>query len=91
MNHLDPTWHSFQCCASAAQAAAFSENCLFSLSTLEIDSPADATSFALTEQELPGIWRWAIVNASGQVIDHGSEPTQACAKLASARAPRLAV
>ena len=86
---LDPTWQSFESLTSGAAAAAYSEHCIFSLATLEIDCPSGATSFALTERELPGLWRWAIVNARGQVIDHGSETTQAGAKLASANALAL--
>ncbi len=89
MTILNPTWRTFQSFTSGAEAAAYSENCMFSLSTLEIDRRSGTTNFALTERELPGAWRWAIVNARGQVTDHGSEPTQAGAKLVSASALAL--
>jgi hypothetical protein len=84
MTALNPIWRTFQNVVSAAEAASYSENCVFSLSTLEIDCPPGATTFAITEREHPDVWRWAIVNARGRVIDHGSEPTQAGAKLVSA-------
>jgi hypothetical protein len=83
MTTLEPIWRNFQSFTSAAEAAAYSENCIFSLATLEIDCPSGTSSFALTEREHPGVWRWAIVNAAGKVIDHGSEATQEGAKLAS--------
>ena len=80
---FDLTWRSFQSLSSGAEAAAFSESCIHSLGTLEIACPSGTTIFALTEEKQPGVWRWAIVNAMGQVIGEGWEPTQAGAKLAS--------
>jgi len=41
-----------------AEAASFSRCCRFSLGTLEVDCDPATRSFALTEQELPGAWRW---------------------------------
>lgn len=83
---LNPTWQTFQSIASGAAAAAYSEQCVFSLATLEIDCPCGATSFALTEREQPGLWRWAVVNEWGRVVALGSEPSQTGAKRASAEA-----
>ena len=89
MTTLVPIWHNFQDITSDAEAASYAANCIFSLATLEISHPPGSTRFALTEQERPGGWRWAIVDARGQVMDHGLEPTQADAKLASAGALAL--
>ena len=86
MNPLDTVWIPFRSIESGAEAAAYSENCIYSLATLEIDRPPESTSFALTEQEYSDAWRWAIVDATGQVIQHGSAPTQELAKQASVRA-----
>jgi hypothetical protein len=81
---LDPTWLAFESLTPGVEAAACSANCLFSFATLEIAHPAGAACFALTERRQPGAWRWAIVNAIGEVTDDGWEPTQDGAKLASA-------
>jgi len=75
-----PTWRCFQNIPSDAEASSFSECCLFSLSTLEVDCDPDTHSFALTEQERPGAWRWAIINDRGVTLDAGCESTQVRAK-----------
>jgi hypothetical protein len=80
----DPIWRTFQSVSSAAEAAAYAHSCIFSLATLEIACSPGATPYALTEQEQPGVWRWAVVDEMGRVIHDGWEPTQAGAKLASA-------
>jgi hypothetical protein len=89
MATIEPTWRTFQSVTCSAEAAAFSENCSFSLATLEIDCPPGATCFALTEQEHPDVWRWAVVDSAGRVVDHGCEPTQGIAKTVSASALAL--
>jgi len=73
-------WRCFQAIPSDAEASAFSESCLYSLATLEVDCDSATRNFALTEQELPGIWRWAVISARGVIIQAGCEPTQMAAK-----------
>src|ERR1039457_4795820 len=76
MSLLVPIWRCFQTISSDAEAASFSECCLFSLATLEVDCDPETKSFALTEQERPGAWRWAVVNDRGVILHAGCEPTQ---------------
>ena len=73
-------WRCFRNVASDAESAAFSERCLYSLATLEIDCDPQSHRFALTERERPGTWRWAIVNDRGAVLQSGCEPSQDEAK-----------
>ena len=82
MSLLHPHWRCFQAVVSAAEASAFAECCLYSLATLEVEVDSDPAtrSFALTEQEQPGAWRWAIISARGVVLHNGCEPTQLDAK-----------
>lgn len=80
MSHLAPHWRCFQSISSGAEASSFAECCLFSLATLEMDCDPESKSFALTEQEQPGAWRWATVNDHGVVLHDGCEPTQVEAK-----------
>ena len=93
MNTLDlqSCWRSFRCLASDAEAAAYSECCIFSLATLEIACQPGATTFALTERKEPEVWRWAVVDALGRVVDDGWEPCQAGAKQAAAQALQAAL
>lgn len=86
MSLLVPNWRCFQNIFSDAEAASFSEFCLFSLSTLEVACDPASTNFALTEQERPGAWRWAIINDRNVVLQAGREPTQVAAKKAAVRA-----
>jgi len=74
------TWRCFQTISSDAEAAAFSECCLFSLATLEVDCDPVTKNFALTEQEGPGAWRWAIISDRGAVLQAGRESTLLAAK-----------
>ncbi len=74
------SWRCFQSLPSDAEALSFSENCLFSLATLEVDCDSATQSFALTEQERPDAWRWAIVSDRGTVLCAGCEPSQLKAK-----------
>lgn len=83
MSLLIPHWRCFQTVASGAEASSFAECCRFSLATLEVDCDDETKNFALIEQEGPGIWRWAIVNALGSVLNDGNEPTQLGAKQAA--------
>lgn len=80
MSHLFPAWRCFQSIPSDAEASSFSEQCLFSLATLEVDCDPETRSFALTEQERPDTWRWAIISDRGAILHDGTEPTQAEAK-----------
>ena len=80
MSLLVPHWRCFQSVSSGAEASSFSESCLFSLATLEVDCDPATHSFALTEEEQPGIWRWAIVSERGVILHAGCEPTQGAAK-----------
>ncbi len=84
MSPLVDDWRCFRNVASDAEAAAFSERCLFSLATLEIDCDPETHRFALTEREQPGAWRWAIVNDRGAILLAGREPTQDEAKTIAA-------
>jgi hypothetical protein len=86
MSFLNPHWRSFQSVSSGAEAASFSECCLYSLGTLEVDCDPATRSFALTEQEQPGAWRWAIVDDLGDVLHAGCETTQGEAKKVAAEA-----
>jgi hypothetical protein len=74
------TWRCFQTLSSDAEALSFSEKCLFSLATLEVDCDPATLSFALTEQERPDAWRWAIISDRGAVLCAGCEPSQLEAK-----------
>ena len=80
MSFLVPNWRSFQNVSRGAEAASFSRCCRFSLGTLEVDCDPATLSFALTEQELPGAWRWAIISDQGGVLSAGCESTQVAAK-----------
>jgi hypothetical protein len=75
-----PAWCPFRAISSAGEAAEVSVNCLFSLSTLETVFNSDLTTFALTEKENLGVWRWAIINSDGSILDEGRQPTQVQAK-----------
>jgi hypothetical protein len=86
MSLFAPTWRCFQSITSDAEALSFSECCLFSLETLEVDCDPATRSFALTEQERPGAWRWAIISDRGVILQAGSEPTQGEAKKVAAGA-----
>ena len=64
---------------SSAEAAILSARCRYSLATAEvICSPAD-TFFALTEQEHPEVWRWAVYGTRDIALEEGSAPTRAAA------------
>ena len=80
MSLLVPNWRCFQSITSDAEAASFSECCLFSLATLEVDCDSETKSFALTERQRPDAWRWAIVNARGLILQGGCASTQGEAK-----------
>ena len=80
MSLLLSNWRCFQAVSSDAEASSFSASCLFSLATLEVDCDPDTKSFALTEREHPGAWRWAIISARGIILQAGCEPTQVEAK-----------
>ena len=80
MSFLAPNWRSFQNLSPGAEAASFSRCCRFSLGTLEVDCDPATRSFALTEQEQPGMWRWAIISDRGGVLLAGSASTQVEAK-----------
>jgi|GEM_PF-1097411 len=80
MSQVVPIWRCFRTIPSDAEALLFSEHCLFSLATLEVVCDSATRSFALTEQERPGVWRWAIINDRGVILQAGSEPSQAAAK-----------
>jgi len=84
MSHLVPIWRCFQSISSDAEASSFSESCLFSLATLEVNCDPVTDSFALTEQERPGAWRWAIIGDCGAILHAGCEPTQLAAKKVAA-------
>ncbi|MBI3886285.1 MAG: hypothetical protein HY302_11230 [Opitutae bacterium] len=73
-------WCPFGTIPSAAEAAMVSESCRFSLATLEVVCRAGSSSFAVTECEHADVWRWAIINTAGRVVDDGHEPTQTAAK-----------
>ena len=73
-------WRRFKTITSDAEALLFSQNCLFSLATLEVDRDPETNNFALTEQEQPNVWRWALVSDEGEVIQTGNEPTQVAAQ-----------
>ena len=80
MSLLIPNWRCFQAVSSDAEASSFSASCLFSLATLEVNCDPETKSFALTEQERPGAWRWAIISVRGMILQAGCEPTQVEAK-----------
>src|SRR5471032_2782024 len=80
MSLLEPTWRCFQNISLDAEASSSSECCLVSLATLEVDCDPETKNFALTEQERPGAWRWAIITRGGAILHAGCEPTQVEAK-----------
>ena len=80
MSLLIPNWRSFQTVSSDAEAAAFSARCLFSLATLEVTCDPETNNWALTEQERPGVWRWAVISAGGATFQDGREYTRETAK-----------
>ncbi|RFC48814.1 MAG: hypothetical protein DUW69_001103 [Verrucomicrobia bacterium] len=86
MSLLIPHWRCFETVASGAEASSFAECCRYSLSTLEVDGDPETKNFALIEQQEPGSWRWAIVNARGRVLQDGHEPSQLDAKQAATSA-----
>lgn len=62
--------------SSPAEAAILSARCRFSLATTEVlCSPAN-TFFALTEQEHPSVWRWAVYGTSDAALDEGTSPSR---------------
>ena len=83
------TWRCFRNLPSAAEASMVAENCLFSLATLEVTAIPRTDSFALTECEHTGVWRWAIISAEGTVVGGGREPTALQAKELAETALRL--
>lgn len=80
MSLLLSNWRSFHAIAADAEASSFSAFCLFSLATLEIACDVATNSFALTEQERPGRWRWAVISERGLILRAGWESTQVAAK-----------
>lgn len=86
MSPLIPQWRSFQTVSSDAEAASFSPYCRFSLATLEVACDPETKSFALTERERPGVWRWAIISARGAILHDGRESSQGAAKRIAAGA-----
>ena len=82
-------WRSFGSIPCDAQAALVSARCLFSFGTLEVARIPESPGFALTECEHATVWRWAIVDGDGVVIDDGSEPTQGQAQKTAEAALRL--
>jgi hypothetical protein len=86
MSLLLPNWRCFQSIASDAEASSFSEYSLFSLATLEVDCDFETKSFALTERERAGAWRWAIISAHGKILSDGHSATQEEAKAVATEA-----
>lgn len=80
MSLLLPNWRCFQAISADAEASSFSAFCLFSLATLEVACDVATNSFALTEQEMPGHWRWAVISERGVILRTGWESTQVAAK-----------
>jgi len=69
-------WRSIGELPCPAQSAILSARCRFSLSTAEVlCCPAD-TYFALTEQEHPDTWRWAVYGTRDDPLDEGLAPTR---------------
>ena len=65
--------------SSPAEAAILSACCRYSLATAEVIlSPAD-TFFALTEQQHPAVWRWAVYGTQKTALAEGAAPTRAAA------------
>ncbi|MDI1336539.1 MAG: hypothetical protein PSU94_10205 [Lacunisphaera sp.] len=65
-------WRSLRDLSSGAEMAILSARCRFSLATAEVlCSPAD-TFFALTEQEHPTAWRWAVYGTRDSALDEGT-------------------
>lgn len=73
-------WHSLCSLSSMAEAAILSARCQFSLATAEVSSSPNDTFFALTEQEHPGAWRWAVYSTEDTALEEGSEPTRIAAR-----------
>src|ERR1035438_8434847 len=46
----------------------------------------DAPGFALTERKRPEVWRWALIDKGGLVLEEGFEPNQNDAKRSAADA-----
>jgi len=87
MNTLTlPVWRPFPCVTSDAEAAVYSEGCMFSLATLEVACHPSGTAFALIERKEPGTWRWAVVDLFGRVLVDGFEPSPCDAKQAAVEA-----
>ena len=87
-----PVWRSFQTLESNSEAASASACCNFSLGSLEITCPDPGmVSFALTEQQRPDIWRWAIVDTQGLILGVGCEPTRARAHRVAELALQMSV
>ena len=83
-----PIWRSFRDIPADAEAAFASSASLFSLSTLEITRDSGFPGFALTERRQHDMWRWALVNAKGRVMDEGWEPTESDARRSAVGAMR---
>jgi hypothetical protein len=81
-----PNWCAFENIPSGPDAASASACCVFSLSTLEVTSRLDAPGFALTERKRPEVWRWALIDKGGLVLEEGFEPNQNDAKRSAADA-----
>ena len=88
MLFMHPTWRSFRDIAADAEAAFASSASLFSLSTLEITRDSGFPGFGLTERRQHDMWRWALVDAEGSVVDEGWEPTENDARRSAVGAMR---
>jgi hypothetical protein len=86
LSSLAPTWRCFENISCGAEAACAAASCAFSLSTLEIASIPEFSSFAVTERKQPEIWRWAVIGEGGFLLEEGFELTQDDAKRAAADA-----
>jgi hypothetical protein len=85
---LSPIWRSYADISSGAEAALAKSSSGFSLSSLEIANCPGVAGFALIERMRPDLWRWATVSLEGPILDEGSEPTQADAKISAVDALR---
>ena len=71
------------------ESAQASASCLFSLGTLEVAHLPDLTVFALIEREHSGVWRWAIIDYEGLILDDSRELSLAQAKKTAEVALRM--
>jgi hypothetical protein len=83
-------WRPFENIPSGPEAASAASSCGYSLGTLEVAFLHQASSFALTERKHPEVWRWAIIDKDGSILEEGCEPTQGDAKRSAAEALNLA-